>query len=208
MTAKRDYRTRNLESLAWRAKKPRTCVNGADSDSEDDVFTLLSEKYDRPENCDKLAVPKVNPKIWGKLNHYGKKQDLKLSACQNMLVKVGAVIAQSAQNLMDFRTKGAANSILLPRLQVQVDVMALLGHANYELSLRRREAIEPNLNKEYGSLCSSQTPVTTLLFGDELQAQLTAIRALNRISHTAVSHNSGSSLSSKPSWRQKQDKRF
>ena len=109
---------------------------------------------------------------------------------------------------MDFRTKGAANSILLPRLQVQVDVMALLGHANYELSLRRREAIEPNLNKEYGSLCSSQTPVTTLLFGDELQAQLTAIRALNRISHTAVSHNSGSSLSSKPSWRQKQDKRF
>ena len=47
-----------------------------------------------------------------------------------------------------------------------------------------------------------------MLFGDELQAQLTAIRALNRISHTAVSHNSGSSLSSKPSWHQKQDKRF
>ena len=126
MTAKRDSRTRNLESLAWRAKKPRTCVNGSDSDSEDDVFTLLNEKYDlsekfdRPENCENLAVPKVNPKICGKLNHYGKKQDLKLSACQNMLVKVAAVIAQSAQNLMDFRTKGAANSKLLPRLQVRL----------------------------------------------------------------------------------------
>ena len=124
--AKRDSRTWNLEPLAGRAKKPRTSVNGSDSDSEDDVFTLLSEKYelsekyDRPGNCEKLAFPKVNPKIWGKLNHYAKKQDLKLSARQNMLVKVGAVIVQSAQNLMDFRTKGAANSILLPRLQVRL----------------------------------------------------------------------------------------
>ena len=119
-TSKTRLSTWNLEPLAGRAKKPRTCVNGSDSDSEDDVFTLLSEKYDCPENCEKLAVPKVNPKIWGKLNHYVKKQDLKLSASQNMLVKVGAVVAQSAQNLMDFRTKGAANSILLPSLQVRL----------------------------------------------------------------------------------------
>lgn len=60
-------------------------------------------------------------------------------------------------------------------LTSQIDVIALLGH--YKHSLGRREAIKPNLNKEYGSLCTSQTPVTTLLFGDELQAQLTAIRA-------------------------------
>ncbi|CAH3169734.1 unnamed protein product, partial [Porites evermanni] len=53
-----------------------------------------------------------------------------------------------------------------------------------------------------------KTPVKTLLFGDELQAHLTAIQALNQISHTAVSHNSGSSSSSKPSWSQKQDKPF
>ena len=70
-------------------------------------------------------------------------------------------------------------------LTSQINVIALLGHTNYELSFRRREAVKYHLNKEYGSLCSSQTPVTTLLFGDELQAQLTAIRALNRISHTA-----------------------
>ena len=35
---------------------------------------------------------------------------------------------------------------------------------------------------------TSQTPVTTLLFGDELQAHVTAIQALNQIIHTAVSH--------------------
>ena len=166
------------------------------------------EKYDRPENCEKLVAPKVNPEIWEKLTHYGKKQDLRLSAIQNMIVKVGAIIVQTTQKLMDFRGQGAQGGKLDTGalLTAQIDAMALLGHTNYELSLRRREAIKPNLNKGHGSLCSSQTPVTTLLFGDELQSQLTAIRASNRISHTAV-HNSSKS-STKPPYRQKQNQPF
>ena len=152
------------------------------------------EKYDRPENCERLVAPKVNPEIWEKLTHYGKKQDLRLSAVQNMIAKVGAIIAQSTQKLMEFRGQvdqgGKLDTGAL--LTAQIDAIALLGHTNYELSLRRREAIKSNLNKEYGSLCSSQTPATTLLFGDELQSQLTAIRASNRISQTAV-HNSSKS---------------
>ena len=165
------------------------------------------EKYHRPENCEKLAVPKVNPEIWGKLTHYGKKQDLRLSAVQNLLVKVGTITAQSTQKLMDSRSRGAHDKQLDTGelLTAQTDAIALLGHTNYELSPRRREAIKPNLNKEYGALCSSQTAVTTSLFGDELQSQLNAIRASNCISHTAV-HNTSSS--SKLSWRQKQDKPF
>ena len=47
-----------------------------------------------------------------------------------------------------------------------------------------------------------------MLFGDELQAHVTAIQALNQIIHTAVRHKSGSSSSSKPSWRQKQNRPF
>lgn len=136
----------------------------------------------------------MNPEIWEKLTHYGKKQDLRLSAIKNMIVKVGAIFAQSTQKLMEFRGQGTKGGRLDTGtlLTAQIDVIALLGHTNYELSLRRREAIKPNLNKKYGSLCSSQTPVTTLLFGDKPQSQLTAIRASNRISHTAV-HNSSKS---------------
>ena len=115
----------------------------------DNKLKELSEKYDRPENCKKLAVPKVNPEIWGKLNHYGKKQDLRLSAIQNMQVKVGAIIALSAQTLMDFRTKGPNGGKFdtAAALTSLIDVIALLGHTNYGLSLCRREAIKPNLNK-------------------------------------------------------------
>ena len=89
--------------------------------------------------------------------------DLRLSTNQNMIAKVAAITAQSTQKLMDFRGQGAQGGKLDTGAlrTAQIDVIALLGHTNYELSLRRREAIKPNLNKEYGSLCSSQTPVTT-----------------------------------------------
>ena len=64
-----------------------------------------------------------------------------------MQVKVGAVIALSAQNLMDFRSKGANGGKLdtAAALTSQIHVTALLGHTNYELSLFQREAIKPNL---------------------------------------------------------------
>ena len=119
------------------------------------------EKYDHPENWEKLGATKVNPEIWEKSTHYGKKQDLRLSAIQNMTVKVEAIIAQSTQKLMEFRGQGAHGG--------KLDT----GHTNYKLSLCRREAIKSNLNKEYGSLCSSQTPVSTLLFGEHQTALAT-----------------------------------
>ena len=54
----------------------------------------------------------------------------------------------------------------------QIDALALLGNANCQLSQRRREMLKPYLNKEYATLCSSQTAESSLLFGDELQNQL------------------------------------
>jgi hypothetical protein len=51
--------------------------------------------------------------------------------------------------------------------------VALLGHVTHQLlSMHRRQAIKPFLNKEYATLCSPQGPVTEFLFGDELQSQL------------------------------------
>ncbi len=47
--------------------------------------------------------------------------------------------------------------------------------------------IKPNLNKEYSSLCSSQTPVTDFLFGDDLQSRLASIKASNKVGQTTTS---------------------
>ena len=105
------------------------------------------------------------------------------------LVAVGTAVTKAAQLLMDARQhdgirrrEGDKNNLTNEVLTLQVDALALLGHTNYELSLRRREIMKPSLNKDYASLCSSQTSVSSMLFGDELQSQLNAIRVSNRIS--------------------------
>ena len=65
---------------------------------------------------------------------------------------------------------------------MNTDALALLSHTMCELSIRRREAIRPHLHKDYASLCASHVPVTTELFGDDLQSRLNNIRASNKIS--------------------------
>ena len=52
--------------------------------------------------------------------------------------------------------------------------------------MHRRDAIKPHLNKDYSSLSASHVPITTYLFGDNLQTQLNDIRASNKISKATV----------------------
>ena len=69
-------------------------------------------------------------------------------------------------------------------ITMNIDALALLNHTKCELSMRRRDAIRPNLNNDYSSLCASHVP--TYLFGDNLETQLNDICASNKISKAAV----------------------
>ena len=150
------------------------------------------EKYDRPKNCEKLIVPRVNPEIWSTLNHTVRGSDLKLVNFQKTLVKVGVALTQSTETLLSMRAKHGCSDAehkqqLGKLVTYNTDALALLGHTHMELLSRRRELIKPNLNKEYVSLCSPQTPITELLFGDDLQARMACIKAANKISQSTTS---------------------
>ena len=149
------------------------------------------DKFDRPKNCEKLTVPRVNPEIWSTLNHTVRGSDLKLVNFQKTLVKVGVALTQSTEALLSMRATQSSSDTEHKQLGKLVtyntDALAMLAHIHIELLNRRRELIKPNLNKEYVSLCSPQTPITELLFGDDLQAQMASIKAANRISRTTTS---------------------
>ena len=59
------------------------------------------------------------------------------------------------------------------------------------MSLIRRAKIKPAIKKEYADLCSSSAPVTSLLFGDNLNKQLEDLK--KGASLTKVSHRPGAS---------------
>ena len=146
-----------------------------------DKLTEKLKKHSRPGDLSSLVAPRVNPEIWANMGHTARRVDLRASNTQNILAKEDTIIAKCTENLLKAREKDAK--------KIDLDEMALLGHSQYELSLKRREAIKPSLKKEYAALCSTNVPVTSLLFGDDLQQQLNNIKASNKISQVSANVN-------------------
>ena len=148
-----------------------------------------SQKYHRSSNCAELiTLSKVNEEIWSKLPREARGKGLKLSRLQTTTSKAAYAIVKSTDLLLKLKTKVDREIAKeLNNLVVETtDSLQLLGHASYEISQVRGDEIKPNLHTEdYGDLCSSNIPVTELLFGDELQTLLTHVRAANKIGSTA-----------------------
>ncbi|XP_068758120.1 uncharacterized protein [Montipora capricornis] len=138
-------------------------------------------KYLRPLNCETLTTPRVNPEIWDKLSHSAKQHDPRSSSTQKTLATVGALLYKSTELIMKHTQESNFHPDLKTLIKINTDAVTLLGHAHIEMSHRQRESIKPHFNKEYAGLCASHVPVTTFLFGDDLQARLNSIQASNRI---------------------------
>ena len=162
-------------------------------------FGKLKEKmalYDRPANCESLVVPKINPEIWGKLNSAIKSQDLRMANVQKAVVKASTAVAISVEMVLNSKSNVQEQKSKL--ISTMSDAIALLGHASYDMSLRRRELLKPAINKELRSLCGQQTQVTDLLFGNDIQNSLKAIQECNKISKT-LTPNKGPKFDQKKS---------
>ena len=140
-------------------------------------------------NLDNLVVPRVNSEIWANMSHAVKRVDLRTANTQNIVSKVGTIIAKCTDNSLKARKKDAKKIDLDEMVSFHTDALALLGHTQNELPMKRREAIRPSLKKEYAGLCSRNVPVTSLLFGDDLQQQLNNIKASNKMSQTSANAN-------------------
>lgn len=66
----------------------------------DGKFKEKLDKYGRPSNCGKVALPTVNPEIGGKLAHQSKRRDLHVATIQKGITKVGAILTGSASKIM------------------------------------------------------------------------------------------------------------
>jgi hypothetical protein len=154
----------------------------------DDKLKEKREKFSRPVNCEHVIVPRVNPEIWSKLTSAPRGTDLKLAQLQGNLCKVAYITLKSTERLLKSRTDHA-NLPIDDLVKVNADAIALMGHMSFALAQMRRDNIKPFLHKDYAGLCSPDVPITRFLFGDDLQAELTRIRASNKIGNTTNPRN-------------------
>ena len=147
-------------------------------------------KYNRPENCDLIRVPRVNEPVWKSLDSYRKRQDVKLSNIQKTCVAVGGSMAYTLDMLYKNKEK---KELDIPALMRSLaDTAAMLGHVNIDLSLVRREVMRPILNTEYRNLCNPDHPVTSWLFGDDLQNEMKDVKETNKIGNQMTQRSTAS----------------
>ena len=109
--------------------------------------------------------------------------DHKLFRVQNQLSTVTNLVVKATDVLLKAKSDPKKLRIDDP-VRMSTDAVALISHASHEIAQRRREIIKPHLHRDYIELCLQEVPVTSLLFGDDLQTELTRIRATNKIGNT------------------------
>ena len=118
------------------------------------------EQYHRPSNCDHLVSPKVNKVVWQQLNHAGRTADNAMQRCQKLFsASVYAMLHACTQ------TPRAARPSFIHEIE-------RFQRGNRDINLRRREFLRPHLNFRYSALCNPSTPITSEIFGDDINKEI------------------------------------
>ena len=104
---------------------------------------------------------------------------------QSNLVKGLVPVVSVIEKLIKARDKIPRDVLDVPELiRAATDAIDLVGTANFELNMRRRDNIKPELKEDYKHLCSSSVPFTEFLFGNDadLSKQLKDLAEATKVS--------------------------
>jgi hypothetical protein len=136
-----------------------------------DMLKETGEKYPPPDNCQHLTTVMVNGEIWDLLSRKSRTVDLGFQKVQGPFMQGLSTLTILADRLLK-DVKNSKNTNIRDVLQQLMDGIVLLGNANWNLIMKRREFIKSDLNPPYTRLCKEDIKPTTKLFGDDLSKHL------------------------------------
>jgi hypothetical protein len=144
----------------------------------------LSQKYDRPENCESLFVPKTNESVWPSLKKRTQDLDAKLQRVQNFQLKAMYPNLQLFDELFKATRskKGMDHTNTARCLNLAKDTFQLLQVAFTDVSYRRRYLIKQDLKPSYKQLCNDNNEITKNLLGDNIDAKIKEIEMSTKLS--------------------------
>ena len=118
--------------------------NHFDKKLDDDQVKVKLAKYNIPENCSVLGVPRMNREVVHALKPQVRKGVVRLSNTQHTIFKAAVAITQCIDQLIKLSqcpihaTKDA-RPMIAECVGKLLDTLALAGHANHDLSLKRQD---------------------------------------------------------------------
>ena len=156
------------------------------------------EKYPPPANCKYLTATMVNEEIWDLLSRKNRSVDLAFQRVQEPLVHGLSSLTILANRLFkDIQSTKTVDA--RETLKQVMDSIALFGHANWKLNMKRREIIKPDLNPPYTRLCKEEIKPTIKLFGDDLSKHLKEMSEVKRARQQMQKVANGSAHTAKAS---------
>ena len=160
-------------------------------------FSNIQAKYLRPENCEYLKVPRVNPELWDDLLDKVKSRDVGFQAFQKGLIKGIVPVANLASKLVDAKKDKVQFIPVADAYDLAIDALTLLGYSVFEFSMKRREMLKSEVAPGFKSLCRESQPITTMLFGDELPQSIRDISQVKRMAAKSVNSSKRKSYGQK-----------
>lgn len=140
------------------------------------VAKELCEKYQRPENCEALKVPKLNKELWttGALGKFSKERDKMIQTAQRYLNHGLMPLVQLMEDLL--KDENSEERFKLAR-----DSFQMLAYAHRDISNVRRQILKSNVSEKYKQLCNDSTPITENLLGDDLEKQIKTLDEMRKV---------------------------
>jgi len=156
---------------------------------EEESEKNLFQKIFRPENCSGLSKLTVKI-IWDRAE--ARTGDVRMQRVKNALVKGTTNVALMADLVLKSSEEkdNIDTTALLNKLwKLTEDSLSCLGAANRELGQRRREALKPQISKDYAHLWAQKVKFTDSLFGDDVTKQIKDITDDIKVTHKLLDKN-------------------
>lgn len=153
---------------------------------EEQYSTIVKDEVTpRPGNCDSLVTVKLNQLVWDIVSPVARSKDKKLQNVETSLVKAACIVTKTVDSAAEMEKEAKENGYDIgPIIDSCNDALALLGHANRQLNMARRDFLKPELkNDTYSHIFSHSIPFTDQLFGDDVSKTAREIEEFSKIGH-------------------------
>lgn len=159
---------------------------GLSNEAKQKIF----DKYDVPENCQRLNVIKCNENIWLNASKERRQNDAQVQETQKGILKSLTILNYA----FDFLTisndpnRGIGNSDAQHLSDLMTDAIGVLADCSHDLDIKRRQQFRLEFKEEYNSLCNDKYPVEEFLFGpytavcDKVKGVSETIKLQHRVS--------------------------